>query len=362
MPETDQLFIPKRIKIGFQKRDDTYTGKLAYVVYFDQKGILRKAVSWEGWRDKKIPPVEYENVPTSGFVLNKKAGGERYSWNQRQTYSRVYDPRGFEFEITVENLLFILTECDCSKGKGLEGEFVYAWNKKDIVLLPVSSEDYKKSQEYTKLRSKSIGVKDLTEGCVYINTQMEKFVYIGKYTYFDRSRYWRENEPILSYIFLPIDGNKGDINETYVYEHGGEYTKVNERNWLYTKSLSCFRAKVSDTPVDNFNFLVDDYLKSRFVSEFDHIEYIDIEKHDLNDQWFKYPVYRDGKKYELIIHRPYRIGLSAISGVSYILKEYDSRGRTHRSKQIEVSKDDLLKYYKKKVLVLKNSSKIIITG
>jgi hypothetical protein len=50
---------------------------------------------------------------------------------------RVYDPRNFEFEISVANLLYILEETSSLKGKGLEGEFVYAWEGKELVLLPV---------------------------------------------------------------------------------------------------------------------------------------------------------------------------------------------------------------------------------
>lgn len=47
------IFIPKKINVGFQKRDDTYTGKLAYIIYYDETGKLRKETSWNGWRDKK---------------------------------------------------------------------------------------------------------------------------------------------------------------------------------------------------------------------------------------------------------------------------------------------------------------------
>lgn len=35
------IFMPKQINIGFQERKDTYTNKLAYVIYFDEKGILK---------------------------------------------------------------------------------------------------------------------------------------------------------------------------------------------------------------------------------------------------------------------------------------------------------------------------------
>jgi hypothetical protein len=37
-----------------------------------------------------------------------------------------YMTRGFEFEISIPNLLYILQECTSTKGKGLDGEFVYA--------------------------------------------------------------------------------------------------------------------------------------------------------------------------------------------------------------------------------------------
>ncbi|VTS00459.1 Uncharacterized protein OS=Bacillus phage Bcp1 GN=Bcp1_227 PE=4 SV=1 [Gemmata massiliana] len=44
---TQQLFIPDWIKTGFQNRQGTYTGKFAYVIYFDGKGTLRKETSWQ---------------------------------------------------------------------------------------------------------------------------------------------------------------------------------------------------------------------------------------------------------------------------------------------------------------------------
>lgn len=72
------IFVPTKINVGFQERKDTYTGKLAYVIYFDEKGKLRKETSWQGWRDESIPNEIYDNEPMEGFVLNKKVGGDRY--------------------------------------------------------------------------------------------------------------------------------------------------------------------------------------------------------------------------------------------------------------------------------------------
>ena len=117
----NKLSIPKVLKVGYQKREGTYTGKLAYVTQIDEKGTHRCETSWNSWRDSKIEPNDFDNEPTSGFVLNKKAGDYRGGWNGRQAWMRIYDPRGFEFEISINNLVFILEECSSIKGKGIEG-------------------------------------------------------------------------------------------------------------------------------------------------------------------------------------------------------------------------------------------------
>ena len=159
----DYLNIPERILVGYQDRDDCPSKKLAYVTYYRGKQIAKKA-SWESWRSKSIEPEEFENIPTSGFILNKRTGGcVGYStWNKRITYCRVSDPRGFEFEIGLDNLLYILEHCDCLTGKGLEGKFVYSWDGSDLVLLPVTSPDYTETKK-TEEKVATSGIKKWTD-------------------------------------------------------------------------------------------------------------------------------------------------------------------------------------------------------
>lgn len=175
------IFIPKKINVGYQNRSGTYTGRLAYIIYYDEKGVLRKERSWNGWRDEDIPNDEFDNDPTEGFVLNKKAGDYSTGWDHRQAYCRVYDPRGFEFEITIENLLYILANANCYKGKGLEGEFVYGWSGKDLVLMPVKSPDYKQIAEFNKIvhNNECIKAKDLVLGATYLTKDDEQWIYMG---------------------------------------------------------------------------------------------------------------------------------------------------------------------------------------
>jgi hypothetical protein len=36
------IFIAPKIRVGFQNRTDCFTGKLAYIIYYDTKGKIRK--------------------------------------------------------------------------------------------------------------------------------------------------------------------------------------------------------------------------------------------------------------------------------------------------------------------------------
>ena len=185
------LFIPKQLNVGFQERHDTFSGKLGYVIYFDEKGKLRKKDSWDSWRNKAIPNELYDNEPVEGFVLNKNVGVQVSYWSYyRKPYIRVLDPRGFEVEITLSNLLYILRCSICNNGT-LSGSFVYGWDGAELVLVPTSSGDY---QELVKLNEsrfnkKSITSKDAIIGATYINKKGEKLVYLGKFDYYSWGRF-----------------------------------------------------------------------------------------------------------------------------------------------------------------------------
>lgn len=240
---TSSLYIPKRVNVGFQGRTGTYTGKLAYVIYYDHTGKLRKETSWNTWRDKNIPNVEYNNEPIEGFVLNKGVGGTResYGWNTRNEYIRVYDPRDFEFEISVANLLFILRECDCSKGKGLEGKFVYAWDGTELVLLPAATTDYQQSTIYTDLQGQSVFVKDLIAGATYItkDKQPMTLVYVGKYDFYDIK-------------------HEGGYKECRTYKTK-KYIFHDGTSFEYLDSLKILSKLQTDTVASNYAELVHEY-------------------------------------------------------------------------------------------------------
>lgn len=271
------IYIPDKIKVGYCKRKDTYTGKLAYVIYYDERGKLRKETSWQNWRDKNISPDDFENVPTEGFVLNRKAGGveEQWGWNARKTYCRVYDPRGFEFEIDIVNLLFVLEYCDSIKGKGLVGKFVYGWDEKDLVLLPVDCPDYKKHKELSKMvnSNNKVKAKDLKIGATYIDKNNKEYIYMGKFDYWDNCGYETDGKVFSSWNKMIDYCNENNI---YLERAYGRYRPIkykqfvtyvvgkkfwfwsNDMFYQYTNITNKFIACINENCVSNYAELYDD--------------------------------------------------------------------------------------------------------
>lgn len=329
-----QLLIPGKIKVGFNMRNDTYTGKLGYVIYHDGK-TWRKETSWEGWRQKEgqkinvyengkhetktlgseINPLEFDNVPTEGFVLNKKAGGYSSGWNHRSTYCRVYDPRGFEFEISIPNLLFILQETSSFKGKGLEGEFVYAWEGKDLVLLPASCEDYQKSAAFTKLQDGKVSTKDLVPGCSYKTKKQVDLTYLGRFNWYSMSyvnKKYEHQEIKTEKFHVFVDENYKKPEHAYYEPANGKYTIVS--------SLTQFASKNSDTPTPNYAELMEEFSKSKYASK--PIELMEKPKE------FTYDEEKDKQKYGHYLEGSYYIKDSEGEYTNYsICTEFKTVGR-----------------------------------
>ena len=308
----NQIYIPKKLKVGYQKRNDTYTKKLAYVIYYDEKGKLRKETSWKGWVKPSLGIDEFDNAPTEGFVLNKNVGGVKNSYSSwssdiRIEKVRVYDPRGFEFEIDIPNVLTILQECTSTKGKGLEGTFVYGWNGPNLVLLPTDSQEYRDANAYTEIQGQSVSTKDLIEGATYKTKKLKDIVYLGRLEWFEEkyNRKSREYETVMSkkHVFADLDpSDEMDYDDDYddeedemtiedfatekQYQKHLERVEKEKKLWEQEKekekaellakggevgfltlgSASSLAKCVSDTPISNYAELLDRFSKTKNAS------------------------------------------------------------------------------------------------
>ncbi|MFC0903695.1 hypothetical protein ACFHWD_03200 [Clostridium sp. MT-14] len=308
------IFVPKKINVGFQNREDTYTKKLAYVIYFDEKGKLRKKTSWDNWRDKEIDNIIYDNEPTEGFVLNKHVGGYCSGWEHRNSYIRVYDPRKFEFEISVENLLYILENCNSIKGKGLEGNFVYGWDGKDLVLIPTASPDYVEISKYNKIihANTHIKTKDLKLGATYRTKQNEEWIYMGRFDYY-KDTYERIPDGIGSYGMTKYKNIIKNINKGKCHYFAREcrYSWVGDLQFetLILKNLgNKFILAVSTDCVENYAELFDKLEHQSSYSPYDKEkdEYIRYTFEEFNEKLTDYKCWSyffDSQRKEVYIHK-----------------------------------------------------------
>jgi hypothetical protein len=167
---------------------------------------------------------------------------------------RVYDPRGFEFEISVENLLYILQECTSTKGKGLEGDFVYAFDGKDLVLLPTSSQEYISSRKFTDGLTSKVSKNDMKEGCVYITKKQEEVIYLGKQSWYDPGKYFNNHkDEIGQYEF------KGD---KHIFALVEEPVDCYECPYLAESGFTRISSKVSDVIATDYADRFDKFKKS----------------------------------------------------------------------------------------------------
>lgn len=180
------LNIPEKIHVGFSKsKIDKGYNLLSYVTYLKKDGSIAKEKSFNDWIDKTQNTLTFDNTPIDGISI-MGGGGGKPRWGMRQAYCQIMDPRGFEFQITYDNLLFILSvysyniDPKTNNGK-FDGKFVYAWDGVSLVLLPVVSQDY----EFTKNVNEKVAYqpKECIPGYYYKDIKSDKkdvYIYLGK--------------------------------------------------------------------------------------------------------------------------------------------------------------------------------------
>ena len=239
-----KLTIPKKMSLGLQERPGTYTGKLGFLNPYNEKNKLRFGASWENWRDKKIAPKDIENTPMEGFIINRNAGGKYSGWywdSEREAKIRVWDPRDFEIEITIPNMLYILEQTNSYKGKGLEGNFVYAYSGSQLMLIPIDSEEYKGSIEFTDLKYQKVASKELVDGATVFTKDQETLVYLGKYEVVKPHAGWQSKTFAVSKE-LVFCRDKDKKKKEFIYLKADKIAKI-----------------VDNNPTPNFAYLVEEF-------------------------------------------------------------------------------------------------------
>lgn len=280
------LYIPPKVKAGLINRQDTFDGKLGYIIPSEKSGNkYRQEDGWNEWlnRNGRQGVFEYENKPRRGYFINKSIKRISYSsFGSKVEKLRIYDDRGFEFEIDMMNVALLAQSCDISKGEIMQ-ECVFAWSGKNIVLLPTSSSEYMElveAQEKLKQHKEIMKTVDNVEFVVgniynYINgkkkTDTEKYIYLG-YGVVD------DNAAEMKYVKRPdlfLEDNKWMANLkkreghffVRLYDEGEDSYYRDGRYYIYEKRLiDCeTNHKMMEDTGENIN---DDKFKSTSKSEF----------------------------------------------------------------------------------------------
>jgi len=275
------LYIPKKIRVGFQRRDYTSSKKLAYIVFFDEKDVLKRENSFEEWRDKSIPYIDLENNPTDGFIFNK--GFEfKDILNSSATFLLVNHPNGFDFQISINNLVYILLQGNISN-HSINGKCVFAWDNKNLILIPVDSIEYQQAISYTEKLSNSISSKNLKKGFKYNLKKSDKsLTYLGyfnffKYSYFDFSS------------FITQKNFSTSSKKHVFYDKDGKFS---------TPAISTLLSCISDTMDNDYEKNLDIFFKSKHSNKLNTL-FLD-EPTIINDKIFK--DYGKEKIYSISFH------------------------------------------------------------
>ena len=191
------LECPKQIYVGIY--DNSWENNpLAYVTYKLKNGEVYKKTSFENWCNEKVEKKTFDNTPQEGFKVLFTVGGCKSGWNVRQTYFRVVDPRGFQFEIVANNFVNILQSSVINQGV-IEGKFAYGWQGQQLILIRDTDPAYiegVKSKDI-ELTGEKVTKDNIKLGKAYRLRDYKIGYYIGRFKWYGykKSIYdWRQIE------------------------------------------------------------------------------------------------------------------------------------------------------------------------
>lgn len=130
-----------------------------------------------------IPAIVLQNVPVAGFKIAdsvKRTG----SWNGGNVVWRIEDPRGFEWEITSDNMAQILTQVGVEPGGVIKAPCIIARIGAINLLVPEGTDLWAKMEADNATRNTRAATKTIKALMCGDNITMrsgEKGFYLGKY-------------------------------------------------------------------------------------------------------------------------------------------------------------------------------------
>lgn len=191
--ELGKLTIIPEWYAGFTSRYGEATPLAFFTPNGDDAKAAKRKTTVDNWRDKKIPARVIKSTPLIGYKIDSVA--ERYgSFGGGMDKWRITDPRGFQLEITSDNLLYLMSQANIN---GLEIDETCIWVRKgtnSLALIPTSSKIYtdllastaaaKAAAAIPKAKPKAISFTSLKPGDSFSSSSIHgnRAMYIGTFS------------------------------------------------------------------------------------------------------------------------------------------------------------------------------------
>jgi hypothetical protein len=189
---------PEKYYVGFQKQRYSSAENFRMLGFATPNtgdhAFKKRKASVDGWSEKDLTPLDMENKPTHGFKIVDAVS--RYSTSNKKF--RVEDPRGFELEIDVYNLLSIIEKHTIVQGTIME-PMLWGRYGNDNYLISSNSAEYKHHLSGPKVGALVAGMwmKNKAGNILYRFEGRMAYNLVASHVYRkdpdDRSYYWSYN-------------------------------------------------------------------------------------------------------------------------------------------------------------------------
>lgn len=255
----EKLYINYKIE-----QDNTKLGFICDAANQKQRETVDAWSKGNYWNKIENPCVgeEIDNIPLTGFKIVDVVS--RYSTSNK--WYRILDPRGFELEISADNLLNICINSKVNNGL-IEDECVWGKNNSAELIL-TSSEQYK-----TYCELKESGPVDLIAGEFYKDSKTNViYKYLGEYTklIFNKNTYaFRNNEDDLL-IVSKLESKqklKMFVKVFEFYKHSKRYDFVSVSKSVSNRFVKTNESFAFDDSVLNEPVLTTKILRKKLIKD-----------------------------------------------------------------------------------------------
>lgn len=169
MASNRTIKIPTKVYVGFQNRPSSDDVPLGFMTPWGEDEAAKKRIATvNNWargygNTTPIEPVTLNNIPMTGFRISRavrRSGG----WgSSNATFVRVEDPRGFELEISVQNLLMLMDN-NITQDAEIIQECIWGRDGGNNILLAVNSQPYLDATENTRRSASKVSAREVKPG------------------------------------------------------------------------------------------------------------------------------------------------------------------------------------------------------